>query len=151
MLLTIQEFFFFFFSFIYLFYFTILYSFCHTLTWIRHRCTWFKKTSSCESHFNSTLKVKWSRSVMSDSLRPLVDCSLPGSSVHGILQARILEWVTTSFFRNFPDPGIEPESSALQADALLPEPPGKHKTDLLNNLWLLLSTPHSPSRINITY
>ena len=26
-----------------------------------------------------------------------VDCSLPGFSVHGILQARILEWVTTSF------------------------------------------------------
>ena len=27
------------------------------------------------------------------------DCSLPGSSVHGILQARILEWVALSFFR----------------------------------------------------
>ena len=26
-----------------------------------------------------------------------VDCSLPGFSVHGILQARILEWVTISF------------------------------------------------------
>ena len=29
----------------------------------------------------------------------LMDCSPPGSSVHGILQARILEWVTISFFR----------------------------------------------------
>ena len=28
-----------------------------------------------------------------------VDCSLPGSSVHGILQARILEWVAIPFFR----------------------------------------------------
>ena len=28
-----------------------------------------------------------------------LDCSLPGSSVHGILQARILEWVTISFSR----------------------------------------------------
>ena len=28
-----------------------------------------------------------------------VDCSLPGSSVHGILQARILEWVASSFSR----------------------------------------------------
>ena len=28
-----------------------------------------------------------------------VDRSLPGSSVHGILQARILEWVAISFFR----------------------------------------------------
>ena len=33
-----------------------------------------------------------SHSVMSDSLQP-IDCSLPGSSLHGILQARILEWV----------------------------------------------------------
>ena len=28
-----------------------------------------------------------------------MDCSLPGSSVHGILQARILEWVAISFSR----------------------------------------------------
>ena len=28
-----------------------------------------------------------------------MDCSLPGSSVHGILQARILEWVATPFSR----------------------------------------------------
>ena len=35
---------------------------------------------------------------MSDSLRPM-DCSLPGSSVHGILQARILEWVAIPFSR----------------------------------------------------
>ena len=35
---------------------------------------------------------KWSSSVVSDSATP-VDCSLPGSSIHGILQARILEWV----------------------------------------------------------
>ena len=27
------------------------------------------------------------------------DCSLPGSTVHGILQARILEWVTVPFSR----------------------------------------------------
>ena len=33
-----------------------------------------------------------SHSVVSDYLR-LIDCSLPGSCVHGIFQARILEWV----------------------------------------------------------
>ena len=54
-----------------------------------------------------------------------MDCSLPGSSVHGILQARILEWVAISFSRDLPDPGIEPGSPALQADALLSEAPGK--------------------------
>ena len=37
-------------------------------------------------------------SVLSDSLRPM-DCSLPGSSIHGILQARILEGVAISFSR----------------------------------------------------
>ena len=45
------------------------------------------------------------------------DCSLPGSSVHGILQARILECVAMPF-----DPGIKPTSPiapALQADYLL--------------------------------
>ena len=31
------------------------------------------------------------------TLRNPMDCSLPGSSVHGIFQARILEWVATSF------------------------------------------------------
>ena len=39
-----------------------------------------------------------SRSVVSDSLW-LCDCSLPGSFVHGILQARILEWVAIPFSR----------------------------------------------------
>ena len=37
-------------------------------------------------------------SILMDSLRPM-DCSPPGSSVHGISQARILEWVAISFSR----------------------------------------------------
>ena len=39
-----------------------------------------------------------SHSVMSDSCDRM-DCSPPGSSVHGILQARILEWVAISSSR----------------------------------------------------
>ena len=124
-----------------------------------------------------------------------MDCSLPGSSLHGILQARVQEWVAISFSRgssqprnrtqvscivsktlyhlshhgspkvkslsrvrlfatpwtvahqappsmgfsrreywsgvpfpslgDLPDPGIEPRSPALQAEALTSEPPGK--------------------------
>ena len=38
----------------------------------------------------------------------LVDCSLPGSSVRGISQARMLEWVVISFSVDISDPGIEP-------------------------------------------
>ena len=48
------------------------------------------------SPMNESEKWKWSRSVMSDSSDPL-DCSLPGSSVHGILQARVLEWGAIAF------------------------------------------------------
>ena len=54
-----------------------------------------------------------------------MDCSLPDSCVHGIFQARILEWVAISFSRDLPDPEIEPRSPALEADALTSEPPGK--------------------------
>ena len=39
-----------------------------------------------------------------------MDYSLPGSSVHGILQARILEWVSMVSSGDLPNPGIEPES-----------------------------------------
>ena len=39
-----------------------------------------------------------------------MDCSLPGSSVHGILQARILEWVVMPSSRGLSDPRIEPVS-----------------------------------------
>ena len=54
-----------------------------------------------------------------------MDCSLPGSSILGISQARILKWVAISFDRGSPNPEIEPGSPALQADSLLSEPPGK--------------------------
>ena len=39
-----------------------------------------------------------------------MDCSPPGSSVHGILQARILEWVAMPSSRDLPDCGMEPVS-----------------------------------------
>ena len=55
------------------------------------------------------------------------DCSLPSSSVHGILQARILEWVAIPFSKDLPNPGVEPRSLALQADSLPAEPPGKRR------------------------
>ena len=44
--------------------------------------------------------MKWSEVAQScPTLCDPMDCSLPGSSVHGILQARILEWVAISFSR----------------------------------------------------
>ena len=54
-----------------------------------------------------------------------MDCSLPGSSLHGILQARILEWVAIFLLQGiFLTQGLEPRSSAFKADALTSEPPG---------------------------
>ena len=59
-----------------------------------------------------------------------LDCNLLGSSVHGILQARILEWVAIQPFPSpgdLPNPGIEPRYAALQSDSLLSEPLEKPK------------------------
>ena len=61
-----------------------------------------------------------------------VDCSLPGSSVHGILQGRILEWVAMPSPGGLPNPGIEPaslSSTASQADSLLMSHPGNLPVD----------------------
>ena len=46
-----------------------------------------------------------------------MDCNAPGSSVHGILQVRILERVAISFSGDLPNQGIEPKSPALQTDS----------------------------------
>ena len=46
------------------------------------------------------------------------------SSIHGILQARMLEWVAISFSRELPKPGSKPRPPTLQADSLPSEPPG---------------------------
>ena len=59
---------------------------------------------------------------MSDSLQPHGLYSLPGSSVHGILQARILEWVAIPFSRDLPNPWIKLATPALKADSLSSEP-----------------------------
>ena len=55
----------------------------------------------------------------------LLDCSLPGSSVCGISQARILEWVAMPSSRGFPDPGIQPLSAALAGGFFTTAPPEK--------------------------
>ena len=51
------------------------------------------------------------------SLCDPVYCSLPGFSVHGILQERILEWLAIPFSGDLANPGIKPGSPTLQADS----------------------------------
>ena len=83
-----------------------------------------------------------------------MDYSLPGSSVHGISQARVLEWVAISFSRGSSPPRGRTGVPAMQADSLLTEPPGKpnglyhasnvhsscdfkmhYVTNNINNMW----------------
>ena len=74
-----------------------------------------------------SLSESVSCSIVSDSLRPM-DCGPPGSSVHEILQARVLEYwreLPFSSLRNLPDPRIEPGSLSSQADSLPSEPADK--------------------------
>ena len=68
-----------------------------------------------------------------------LNCSPPISSVHGILQTRILEWVAMPSSRGSsqPNPGIEPRSPSLQVDSLLSEPLGKPKNTGVGSLSLL--------------
>ena len=73
-------------------------------------------------------------------------CDPMDYTVHGILQARVLEWVAFPFSGDLPDPGIEPRSLALQADSLPTTPiiTNYHKTRALKQhrftispLWML--------------
>ena len=59
----------------------------------------------------SNMKAKVKESEVAQSCPTLwdpMDCSLPGSSIHGIFQARILEWVTISVYHDLKE---QPRSS----------------------------------------
>ena len=58
-------------------------------------------------------------------------------TVHGILQARILEWVAIPFYRGSSQLEIEPKSPTLQSGSLSAEPPGKSKNTGVGSLFLL--------------
>ena len=62
-----------------------------------------------------------------------MDCSLPASPVHRVLQARILEWIAFPFSGDLPHPGIKsasPVAPALQADFSPMSQWGNPKTSL---------------------
>ena len=68
----------------------------------------------------------WSCPTLGDPM----DYSPPGSSVHGIFQARILEWAAMPVSRDLPNPGIKPLSPA--SPAIFSFCPGKGLFELLN-------------------
>jgi len=77
--------------------------------------------SVCEVKEIVKVLVTQSCSTLSDHM----DHSPPGSSVHGILQARRRVGNHYLLQGNLPIPGIKPGSPAVEADSLLSEPPGK--------------------------
>ena len=88
---------------------------------------------------------KWWK-VLATQLCPILckpmDCSPPGSSVHGIFKARILEWVAISYAKgpSWPKDWTQVFCTAgrffffLQADSLLTVSPGKRREDCRQNL-----------------
>ena len=58
-------------------------------------------------------------------------------TAHGILQARILEWVAFPFFRALSNPGIETRSAALKGDSLPADPQGNPQNTGVGSLSLL--------------
>ena len=66
-----------------------------------------------------------------------MDCSLPGSSVHGILQARILEWVAIPSSRGSSQPKDPTQVSCLAGRFFTTESPRKHIYS-----WYVLNYQH---------
>ena len=72
----------------------------------------------------------------------------PGSSIHTIPQARILEWLFP-FPGDLPNPEIEPSSHTLQVDSLLSEPPGKPIYWKVTTIVNLVNIDHHPYLQNV--
>ena len=82
---------------------------------------------STRTEGHKTLLLLFSCQVVSSSCDPM-DCSPPGSSVHGTIPARILKWLPFPPSGDLPDPGIKPLSPAALAPEggfSTTEPPGK--------------------------
>ena len=74
-----------------------------------------RQISSCmaiDREWRKGLLLLLSRSFVSDSSDPM-DCSLPGSSIHGIFQAKVLEWGAIAFSRKGLEGGITKEYSDI--------------------------------------
>ena len=81
-----------------------------------------------------------------------VDCSPPGSSVHGILRAGLLEWVAISFSRGSSQPRDRTYVSHFlcqQAGSLPPASPGKHPSSVVF-VFILLTGPFRESEFLIS-
>ena len=82
---------------------------------------------------------------LNESLSRMTLCNPMDYSVHGILQAGILEWVAVPSPGDLHNPGIKPRSPTLQAYSLPAEPPGKPISgDELIAVGTSNHSPHPP-------
>ena len=124
--------------------------FCHKLFFWRYikQSSPDTFTGSCLHclHARSTasplVKLKLLVAQLCSTLCDPMDCSPPGFSVHGIHQARILEWVVISFSKGSPQPSDQTWVSCIAGRFLPSEPPGKLTTPLR---WRLLTIPFQRS------
>ena len=72
--------------------------------------------SPLSSYVTSDRRQRFAQSCL--TLCDPTDCGLPGSSVHGILQARVLEWVVIPFSRGSSRPRARTWFSHIKADSL---------------------------------
>ena len=77
-----------------------------------------------------------------------MDCSLPGSSVHGTFQAKYCRRLPFPSPGDLPKPGIEPGSPELQAYSLLTEPPEKPSLEFRAEKGLLKG--HARRRVGLS-
>ena len=94
--------------------YTYIYTICHIL---------FHFGLSQDVEYNSLCHTSVAQSC--PTFCDLMDCSPPGSSVHGILQAKILEWVAISFSRGPSQPRNWTCISCIASESFTAEPPGK--------------------------
>ena len=98
----------------------------------------YRQILSGLSYWKTFLNEKESESfsVVSNSLCPM-DCSLPGSSVLGIFQNRILEWVAVPFSRGSSQSRYQTQVSCIEMDSSPAEPSGKPKNTGVGSLSIL--------------
>ena len=104
-------------------------------TLLNERCEWDQTSKIRKFYSKVFIKVYYIAGMWEEDRRQSftqscltlqsTDCSLPGSSIHGTLQARILEWVAIPLFRGSSQPRDQTWVSHIAGKFLLCEPPGK--------------------------
>ena len=110
--------------------------------------------SSCFMSFSQSVSCSATQSC--PTFCDTMDCSPPSSSVHGISQARILEWLLCPALGDLLDPWIKPvspESPALASGFITTVPPGKPLNEVTEGLneAVLYCTLHSAWLTKRTY